>query len=179
MNILASTVDTPDGAFTIVMTEGVVIASGWTTDVAHLVELIHQGMRPAVGDVADTAEGDTAMAAARAAVVAYYDGDLSAPLAVPVRQQSGEFRMRAWEVLRRVEAGRPITYAEFAVRAGSPAAVRAAATACAQNAAALFVPCHRVLRSDGTPGGFRYGLDLKKRLLQREAERARRQLPGR
>ena len=77
--------------------------------------------------------------------------------------------MRSWDVLRHVAAGRPITYTEFAARAGSPAAVRSAADACARNAVALFVPCHRVLRSDGTLGGFRYGLDLKQRLLEREA----------
>ena len=52
--------------------------------------------------------------------------------------------------------------------AGRPAAIRAAAQACARNAAALFVPCHRVLRTDGSLGGFRWGLDVKKWLLAHE-----------
>ena len=109
------------------------------------------------------------MRAALAAVTAHYDGDPDAPASVPVRQHSGPFRMKAWDVLRDVSPGAPITYTEFAARAGAPSAVRAAAAACARNAAALFVPCHRVLRSDGSLGGFRYGLDLKARLLERES----------
>jgi O-6-methylguanine DNA methyltransferase len=57
-------------------------------------------------------------------------------------------------------------------RAGQPAAVRAAASICARNAPALFVPCHRVLRSDGSLGGFAWGLDVKRSLLAREAAAA-------
>lgn len=169
MTTRVSTMATPDGAFTILMGGGVVLASGWTTDVATLVELIHPDLRPAVGDVPTADSGDTAMRTARNAVAAHYDGDPDAPAAVPVRQLSGEFRMRAWDVLREVPAGEPISYTEFAARSGSSTAVRASAAACAQNAAALFVPCHRVLRSDGSLGGFRYGLGLKQRLLEREA----------
>lgn len=102
------------------------------------------------------------------AVAAYYDGDLSAPSGTPVHQHSGGFRMHAWDTLRQVAPGEHITYSEYATRAGRPAAVRAAAAACALNAAALFVPCHRVLRTDGGLGGFRYGLVIKQRLLDRE-----------
>ncbi|QAY64877.1 methylated-DNA--[protein]-cysteine S-methyltransferase [Xylanimonas allomyrinae] len=109
------------------------------------------------------------MADAVAAVEAYYAGDLAAPAAVPVRQRSGEFRQHAWDVLRGVEPGEVVTYTQYAQRSGRPAAVRAAAGACAMNAAALFVPCHRVLRTDGTLGGFRYGPGIKKALLAREA----------
>jgi methylated-DNA-[protein]-cysteine S-methyltransferase len=77
------------------------------------------------------------------------------------------FLEQAWRVLREVRE--PITYTELAARAGRPAAVRAAAQACARNAAALFVPCHRVLRNDGTLGGFRWGLPVKRWLLNHEA----------
>ena len=63
---------------------------------------------------------------------------------VPVRQRSGAFLEHAWDVLRTVPAGAPVTYTEYAAKSGRPAAVRAAAAACARNAAALFVPCHRV-----------------------------------
>jgi methylated-DNA-[protein]-cysteine S-methyltransferase len=62
-----------------------------------------------------------------------------------------------------------VTYTEFAARAGRPAAVRAAAQACARNAAALFVPCHRVLRLDGSLGGFRWGLPVKRWLIDHES----------
>ena len=62
-----------------------------------------------------------------------------------------------------------MTYSEFAALAGRPAAIRAAASACARNAAALFVPCHRVLRTGGALGGFRWGLDVKRWLLTHES----------
>ena len=168
MTAHVSTMPTPDGPFTIIMDGDGVIASGWTTDVGSLLALVHPTLRPGP-TVATAGDDDPRMTAAIRAVSAHYDGDPEAAAAVPVRQQSGPFRMRAWEVLRGVTAGEPISYAEFAVRSGAPSAVRAAAAACSRNAAALFVPCHRVLRSDGTLGGFRYGLGIKARLLEREA----------
>ena len=95
-------------------------------------------------------------------------GDLSAIDDVPVRQRSGAFLEHAWDVLRTVPAGAPVTYTEYAAKSGRPTAIRAAASACARNAAALFVPCHRVLRTDGTLGGFRWGLPVKRALLEHE-----------
>lgn len=167
-----STMDTTDGPFTIIIEEDAVIASGWTASVEDLVGLIHPDFRPAPGDVAEAGLNDQGMETARKAVVAHYAGHVDAPGFIPVRQHSGPFREQAWDVLRNVTAGKPITYTEFAARAGRPAAVRAAAGACAQNAAALFVPCHRILRSDGSLGGFRYGLEIKRALLDREAKSA-------
>lgn len=156
-----TTISTPHGAFSVLVDEsGAVLASGWTDDLDSLRALVHPSLRDAIGD------GDAA--AARAAVEAYYAGDLAAPSRVPVRQHSGVFRMHAWDVLRTVAPGTPVTYAGFAALADRPAAVRAAAGACAMNAAALFVPCHRVLRSDGGLGGFRYGAGIKEALLELE-----------
>lgn len=165
-----TTLDTPDGPFTIVADDGVVLASGWTDDVASLLALIHPGLRPAGADSAVPTVPESAgeVAGPAAAVRAYYAGDPAAVGQVPVRQRSGPYRQHAWEVLRTVPPGAPVTYTEYADRTGRPAAVRAAAGACARNAAALFVPCHRVLRSDGTLGGFRYGLPVKESLLARE-----------
>jgi methylated-DNA-[protein]-cysteine S-methyltransferase len=74
-------------------------------------------------------------------------------------------------VLRTVPAGGPISYSEFAVWSGRPSAIRAAAQACGRNSAALFVPCHRVLRNDGSLGGFRWGLPVKQWLLTFESDR--------
>jgi methylated-DNA-[protein]-cysteine S-methyltransferase len=68
-----------------------------------------------------------------------------------------------------VKPGQPVSYTAFAALAGRPAATRAAAQACARNAVALFVPCHRVLRSDGSLGGFRWGLHVKRWLLAHES----------
>ncbi|MGO1384840.1 MAG: methylated-DNA--[protein]-cysteine S-methyltransferase [Arachnia sp.] len=163
-----STMHTADGPFSIIVDGNVVIASGWTSVLEELIALVHPDMRPTLGGIATAEDGDAAMMAASGAVSAYYDGDVEAPAQIPVRQHSGPFREHAWEVLRNVSAGKPLTYTEFAARAGRPTAVRAAAGACAQNAAALFVPCHRILRADGSIGGFRYGLEIKRALLVRE-----------
>ncbi|WP_300008583.1 methylated-DNA--[protein]-cysteine S-methyltransferase [Pseudonocardia sp.] len=158
-----STLDTPLGPFTAVVdADGAVLASGWTAVLDDLLPLIHASLRPA-----ELAEGD--LGTAGEAITCYHAGELSAIDGVPVRQRFGEFLEHAWDVLRAVPAGAPVTYTEYAAKAGRPAAVRAAASACARNAAALFVPCHRVLRSDGTLGGFRWGVEVKRRLLEHEA----------
>ncbi|MQA25216.1 MAG: methylated-DNA--[protein]-cysteine S-methyltransferase, partial [Micromonosporaceae bacterium] len=91
------------------------------------------------------------------------------PAEIPVRQLGGKFLTAAWEVLRRVPPDAPVTYTEYAALAGRPAAVRAAAQACARNAAALYVPCHRVVRIGGALGGFRWGLPVKRWLLDHES----------
>jgi methylated-DNA-[protein]-cysteine S-methyltransferase len=163
MNV--ATLTTPAGPFTAVADdEGAVLASGWTADPDDLVPLIHPGLR---GDGALRRRDD--LGAVTAAARAYHDGDLDAIADVPVVQRSGDFLMHAWGVLRTVEPGAPVTYARYADLAGRPAAVRAAASACARNAAALFVPCHRVVRTGGGLGGFRWGTGVKRWLLDHEA----------
>lgn len=149
------------------------VGTGGTTNTGDPSNADHPHGTSTAGDAPRADDAVAVLTAAAAAVTAYYDGDLEAPGRVPVRQHSGEFRMHAWDVLREVEPGGPITYAEYAARSGRPAAVRAAAGACALNAAALFVPCHRVLRTNGSLGGFRYGLAIKERLLSRETAPAR------
>ncbi|MGV9725097.1 methylated-DNA--[protein]-cysteine S-methyltransferase [Nocardia beijingensis] len=155
--------ETPLGPFTtLVDSDGAVLASGWTADAENLRGLIHPTLRPGGLRQRD------ALGEVTAAVAAYHDGDLTAIDPIPVRQHSGEFLVYAWEVLRAVPAGDPLTYTEFAARAGRPDATRAAANACARNAAALFVPCHRILRIGGALGGFRWGLPVKRWLLDHE-----------
>ncbi|MDP0400400.1 methylated-DNA--[protein]-cysteine S-methyltransferase [Tsukamurella strandjordii] len=164
MTTYSTTLDTPVGPFTAVVdADGAVLASGWTADTADLVPLIHTSLRPR------TVEPRSELGAVTAAVRAFHDGDVTAIDTVPVRQRSGEFIDHAWQVLRTVKPGEPVTYTEYAELSGRPAAVRAAGMACARNAAALFVPCHRVLRTDGTLGGFRWGLTVKEWLLGHEA----------
>ena len=91
---------------------------------------------------------------------------------MPVRQRSGPFLPTPGTCCAPCRPGQPDTYAAFAARCGRPAAVRAAAGACARNAAALFVPCHRVLATGGGLGGFRWGTPVKRWLLDHEAEHA-------
>ncbi|WP_246001866.1 methylated-DNA--[protein]-cysteine S-methyltransferase [Allorhizocola rhizosphaerae] len=100
------------------------------------------------------------------ALHAYFDGDFHALDSVPVQQSGTPYLEHCWDVLRTLTE--PITYTEFAHITGKPHAVRAAAQGCARNLIALFVPCHRVLRTDGTLGGYRWGLDIKRALLEHE-----------
>ncbi len=78
------------------------------------------------------------------------------------------FQVRVWEALRRIPRGEIRTYAELAAEIGSPRAVRAVGSACGANHVAVIVPCHRVIRSDGTLGGYRWGLEVKQALLRAE-----------
>lgn len=163
MTATIQTVDTPDGAFTLVTDErGRVLASGWTADEGAVLARIPPSLRPA-----NVVAGTTAAATA---VTAYYAGDLDAVLSVEVAQRGTPMQLAGWGALRRIAPGRPLTYAEFAAEIGSPSAVRAAASICARNAPALFVPCHRVLRTGGALGGFAWGLETKRSLLAREAK---------
>jgi methylated-DNA-[protein]-cysteine S-methyltransferase len=159
-----STISTPAGPLTIVVgADGAVRAAGFTDRVDALLPLVHRGLR-------GEARAATELGAVTTAVRSYLDGDLTAIDAVPVEQRTdGGFLGHAWAVMRDIKPGAPVTYTAFAALAGRPAAVRAAAAACARNAAALFVPCHRVLRTDGTLGGYRWGLDVKTWLLAHEA----------
>jgi methylated-DNA-[protein]-cysteine S-methyltransferase len=99
----------------------------------------------------------------------YFEGRRHA-FDVPVDLQLAHgFRRAVLERLVDVPYARTVSYAELAARAGSPRAVRAVGTACALNPVPLVVPCHRVVRSDGTPGSYRGGPEAKRRLLALEA----------
>ena len=91
---------------------------------------------------------------------------MSTPLPLDLRGTA--FQQRVWRELTRIPRGETITYAELARRVGSPGAVRAVGSACGANPAAVVVPCHRVLRSDGALGGYRWGLERKAKLLEAE-----------
>ncbi len=99
----------------------------------------------------------------------YFDGDLSALDAIKVRQPGAPFSQAAWKAMRRVKAGKTMSYADLADRAGSPSAVRAAGSACAKNAIVLVVPCHRIVKTGGALGNYAYGLNKKEWLLRFEA----------
>nr|WP_300142938.1 methylated-DNA--[protein]-cysteine S-methyltransferase [Propionicimonas sp.] len=161
-----TTVTTPDGPFMLLAEDGVVYAAGWTGDPEAILARLRPQDRPA--DVQLVPSDDPDVAAPAAAVAAYYAGDTRAVDAVPVKQTGSTWRLRGWEHLRRIPPGAPLSYAEFAAALGNPKGVRAAAGVCASNAPALFVPCHRVLRSDGSLGGFAWGIEVKRSLLTRE-----------
>ena len=93
-------------------------------------------------------------------------------LPLPLDIQGTAFQRRVWAALQNVPAGSTVSYSELAQRIGNPKAVRAVARACAANHLAVAIPCHRVLRKDGDPGGYRWGLDRKKTLIERESTEA-------
>ena len=99
----------------------------------------------------------------------YFDGELTALDGLPVHQPATGSRERLWAQMRAVRPGTTISYTELAMAVGLPrTAARAAGAACAANLVAPVVPCHRVLRSDGSLGGYYYGLACKRWLLHHE-----------
>ena len=106
------------------------------------------------------------------ALVAQVVGFVEAPgigLNLPLDVRGTAFQQRVWKALRKIPAGTTASYRDIARKIGSPHAVRAVAGACAANAIAVAIPCHRVVRSDGTLSGYRWGIERKRALLEREA----------
>src|SRR5438477_6659225 len=87
---------------------------------------------------------------------------------LPIDIRSTDFQARCWRALQKIPLGKTASYTEIAAALGQPKAVRAVAQACAANKLALLVPCHRVIRSDGDLGGYRWGFERKRALLARE-----------
>jgi AraC family transcriptional regulator, regulatory protein of adaptative response / methylated-DNA-[protein]-cysteine methyltransferase len=94
-------------------------------------------------------------------------------LELPLDIQATAFQQRVWQELQAIPYGSTRTYREIALALGRPKAVRAVGRACASNPAAIVIPCHRAVRADGGLGGYRWGLERKKKLLAREQEVAR------
>jgi len=107
-------------------------------------------------------------------VVAKVVGLIEAPgtgVDLPLDVRGTAFQQRVWRALRAIPAGSTASYREIARRIGAPRAVRAVAHACAVNPVAVAIPCHRVVRSDGGLAGYRWGVERKRELLEREAAR--------
>ncbi len=92
------------------------------------------------------------------------------PLDFPLTLQGTEFQRKVWSYLQQIPYGQVRSYRDVARGIGQPGAVRAVASACAANPVALVIPCHRVIRSNGEPGGYRWGGDLKQALLDLEQQ---------
>lgn len=101
-----------------------------------------------------------------AAIVASVETGASS--SVPIDARGTAFQWRVWNALQRIPRGTTLSYSDVARRIGQPAAARAVARACATNPVALVIPCHRVVRGDGEPGGYRWGEERKRELLARE-----------
>ena len=161
MNLSITTLETPVAPWTVVVDDdGVVVASGFSGEDDTLARLT-DAQRENTHRVDDAGE-------VTRAIRAYLDGDRDALDAVAVAQPGGPFHQQVWAAMREIPAGETWSYVELATKAGRPAASRAAGTACARNLVAPFVPCHRVVKSDGGLGGYYYGLDVKEWLLNHE-----------
>lgn len=97
--------------------------------------------------------------------------DRAAPAMPPLDVAATAFQWRVWEALTRIPAGTTKSYGELAAELGNPGAARAIGQACGSNRLALIVPCHRIVREDGSPGGWRWGVERKRALLAREDQR--------
>jgi AraC family transcriptional regulator of adaptative response/methylated-DNA-[protein]-cysteine methyltransferase len=107
-------------------------------------------------------------------LVAKVIGLVEAPglgMSLPLDVRGTAFQQRVWQALREIPAGKTVSYSDLAKRIGAPKSVRAVAQACGANAIAVAIPCHRVVRNDGALAGYRWGVERKRALLERESRR--------
>ncbi len=154
------------GAVLVAATEAGVCAILLGDDADRLVRDI-QDMFPN----AELIGADPGFEATVARVIAQIE-DSSRRFDLPLDVRGSAFQIEVWNALSKIPHGSTATYAGIAAALGRPSAVRAVAQACASNRLAVVVPCHRVVRSDGNVSGYRWGVERKKALLQREAARA-------
>jgi methylated-DNA-[protein]-cysteine S-methyltransferase len=162
MTLDTSTIATPLGPLTLVVDDGTVRVASFTDRPDTLRPRLGPAHRQAqlreVGDLGRVSR----------AVRAYFDGDLTAFDDLAVEQPGNSYFQAAWKAMRDVPAGTTASYRELAAHVGDPGTARAAGFACASNQVVLIVPCHRIIRSDGTLGDYYYGLDVKGWLLRHE-----------
>ncbi|QTJ67560.1 methylated-DNA--[protein]-cysteine S-methyltransferase [Rhodococcus sp. ZPP] len=152
-------IDSPIGPLTLVSVDGVL--SG-----IYMAEHRHQP------DVATFGErGDGGFEAAATQLTEYFDGGRT-EFTLSLAARGTPFQQRVWDTLRTIPYGQTWTYRELAAALGSPTAIRAVAAANGKNPISIIVPCHRVVGTDGSLTGYAGGLDRKRFLLTREAERA-------
>lgn len=152
---------TPLGALSLICDEQVVVAAGFSNFVALRTRLAPEDCRR-------TLVASKNMKWLTDIIADYFDGNLDVFSALEVRQPGSVFSQKVWRAMRRIPSGKVISYVTLAGKAGSPAAVRAAGTACGRNAIAPIIPCHRIIRSDGTLGNYGYGIEKKNWLLRHE-----------
>ncbi len=166
----ASTYQTPVGPLTVIVdptNDPAVVAAGFCPpdDLLDRLPVTADGERPSCTQVDRQPLTDQAVAD-------YLAGRVTSLDLVPVNQAGTDLQHEVWSGLRAIPAGATATYTQLAATTSKPRAVRAAGTACGRNMIAPFVPCHRALRTDGSLGGYYYGLDVKRWLLDHEAANA-------
>lgn len=161
MRIDYVTAATSLGRLLVGVTERGICAVSIGDDDASLEQGLHEEFPNATIDRA------TKMSPLVESVVREVEGQTS-PRDLPLDVQATAFQLRVWNALRAIPRGETRTYADVARAIGAPTSARAVANACAHNRVAVVIPCHRVVRGDGEPGGYRWGAGRKKKLLERE-----------
>lgn len=159
--LLTASIKTPVGSLLWIADNDLVLAAGFSnlTELTRKLSSEDQEREikncKAVGKIADL-------------ICAYFEGEFDALNAIEVRQPGSQFSQAAWKAMRKVKSGKVISYSDLAQRSGSPAAVRAAGTACGRNAVAPIIPCHRIVKTGGALGNYGYGVSKKEWLLKHE-----------
>lgn len=168
--------DTPIGRVLVAATErGVCAIMPGSDDAGLEAALAAEFPRAERTRVDDGADGWLAEVVGR--IAAQFADGTPATRALPADLRATAFQWQVWNALTRIPAGQTRSYAEVAREIGRPSAARAVARACASNRLALIVPCHRVIREDGSMGGYRWGLQAKDALLRFEREQSSRSEP--
>ena len=162
MKLDSAELDTPIGQLILVMDGERLCAVGFGPDCSYLQRHLKQnyrgrGLRPLEGSSSVVAD-----------VRAYFAGDIAALDRIEVSPIGTDFQKAVWQALRRIPHGETVSYGELARQLGRPGASRAVGTANGSNPIPIVIPCHRVIASDGTLGGYGGGLDRKRWLLAHE-----------
>ena len=161
MTLLLSTLSTPIGSLNLIADEHVLLAANLSSLKALKESLSQEDSEKEIKSV-------SRIPVISDLICDYFEGDIAALNAIKVRQPGADFSQAAWKAMKSIKAGKVISYSELAKRAGTPAAVRAAGSACAKNAIVLIVPCHRIVKTGGALGNYAYGLEKKEWLLHHE-----------
>ena len=161
MTLLLSTLSTPIGSLNLIADQHVLLGAN-LSNLKALKESL--GGDDAIREIKSVAK----IPMITDLISEYFDGDISALNSIQVRQPGAAFSQSAWKAMKKIRPGSVISYSDLAERAGSPAAVRAAGSACAKNAIVLVVPCHRIVKTGGALGNYAYGLSKKEWLLRHE-----------
>ena len=161
MTLLLSTLATPIGSLNLIADQHILLAANLSTLKALKESLGADDSIRAIKSVAK-------IPVISDLIDDYFDGDIAAINSIHVRQPGAPFSQAAWKAMKKVRPGKVISYSDLAERAGSPAAIRAAGSACAKNAIVLVVPCHRIVKTGGALGNYAYGLSKKEWLLNHE-----------
>jgi methylated-DNA-[protein]-cysteine S-methyltransferase len=160
--LVRSETETPVGDLFLVENEGAVVALGFQKQEPELTQRLKARFGEAPRD---------GKACALDAVRGYLDGDLAALDEITVDAEGTDFQKRVWAQLRKIRPGETRSYGEIARALGDPQAVRAVGAANGRNPISIIVPCHRVIRSDGSLCGYAGGLEKKRWLLEHEGLR--------